>query len=647
MSRTCAIALFCILVDTTAHAADPVNLRPDAGWETASAHIAPDAMTSYAIDQAIDDASGTLEARMTLGWTNRTGAPVSALPLLLHPNASDEGGGAGGPRLSVLGVAGAAFPNVRLRVVRPTLVFVDFGRPVAAGERVTLELRYRAALRALGPNANDVFYQAMGSMASMASGTHSSDYGLVGVGDGLLTVASAYPMAAPWTPGSPGGFDTSPPPRVGDLAWNEVATFNVRTVLPAGMRAVTNAVDIGPLPLPAAPGSGAAVVFLSSGSCLRDFVLVAGRDLGQRTRRVGATLVRSVFRESDADAGQRVLDTAARALATFEARFGPYPFTELDVVEASLVGGAGGVEFPGLVLIAGMMYRPASASTHPIAALTKLWSRLGGAFEGALGGALAAPPATSAKPAPDKADPTDQLLAGSLEFTVAHEVGHEYFAELIASDSHREAAFDEPLAQYAATVAMEDVHGRAAARAMLAANAKLQYALYRLLGGSDRPVVRDNATYGTPLEYAALVYGKAPYLWIALEERLGRDRLHAALARLVAAHRFGIVTTHGWIAELADALPGRSGDIRALAARWLDEVHGDQDLGVDDTGDYFLRTMFPPEVADALRSATSTIGMSPAELLRMLFGGGLGSEAPLGAGIDPARALDALLPETH
>ena len=49
-----------------------------------------DELPRYEIDQAIDDVSGTLSARLTLGWTNRTGAPVGSLPLLLHPNAPAE-----------------------------------------------------------------------------------------------------------------------------------------------------------------------------------------------------------------------------------------------------------------------------------------------------------------------------------------------------------------------------------------------------------------------------------------------------------------------------------------------------------------------------------------------------------------------------
>src|SRR5207248_3238311 len=112
--------------------------------------------------------------------------------------------------------------------------------------------------------------------------------------------------------------------------------------------------------------------------------------------------------------GEAALDFAAAALRVFEARFGPYPYRYLDVVEAPIVGGAGGVEFSGLVTVASMFYRPPSADTSVIG---KLMAGMGGA-QGSI-----------------------------LEFTVAHEVAHQYWHGLVGSDSRQEPYLDESLAQ--------------------------------------------------------------------------------------------------------------------------------------------------------------------------------------------------------
>ncbi|MCZ7677399.1 MAG: hypothetical protein M5U28_00925 [Sandaracinaceae bacterium] len=141
---------------------------------------------------------------------------------------------------------------------------------------------------------------------------------------------------------------------------------------------------------------------------VRDFSLVVSPRFASRERRVGDVTVRSWFASSRAASGERVLDTAARALALFTRRFGPYPYTELDVVEAPLVGGAGGMELSGLVTVATMFYRPMRAGA------------------GGLGQLLGAG-------GPD----LEEHRLASLELVTAHEVAHQWWHGIVGSDSRR------------------------------------------------------------------------------------------------------------------------------------------------------------------------------------------------------------------
>jgi hypothetical protein len=577
----------------------------------------------YEIDQALDDVTGTLAARLRLSLTNLSAVPVDRLPLLLHPNAAHEQGGAHGESgsLSVGEVRGEVGPPVTFRAASPRLIEVEFSRAVQPRERVTLSIRYTGRLRQLGAGATDLFEQAVGAVGTLA-GSRPADYGLLAMGDGLVTVASAYPMVAPMVDGR---YEPGRPLRFGDLAWNQVASFSVRTVVPAGVHVVTNLRDEAPQP---APGGGALV--RSAGAPVRDFALVAGRDLARESAAVGPTRVTSVYRRRDAAAGRAVLEMGARALRSYERRFGPYPYVELDLVQAALVGGAGGVEFSALVLVAGMLYRDPGDSTSPVAMVLKLMTGFGGAIAGSSGRRDAA------------TLPGAELLAGVRDFTVAHEVAHQYFAGLVGNDSDRAPALDEPLAQYLAGLAIEDRDGAEAGRRAMDRNVKLNYAVYRLLGGVDGPVRRDSATFRSPLQYAGLVYGKAPYLWVSLREMLGEDRLHDAMRRAVARHRFLVVSLEEWVDTLAAELGDRGAEVRATARRWLDETHGDRDLGVDATGDFVLEAMFAPGVAQTLRQALDTLGVPVGDLLRAMLGGGLGEPGPSGPGIDPGDALRQL-----
>jgi aminopeptidase N len=367
----------------------------------------------------------------------------------------------------------------------------------------------------------------------------------------------------------------------------------------------------------------------SEGTLVRDLVLVAGRDLESRSATVGDTTVTSWYRAPDARAAQVALEMATSALASFEARFGPYPYTELDVVEASLVGGAGGVEFSAMVLIAGMLYRDPSASTSQLALMLNMLSQVSALLHAGMEGA----------PADSSWDMFSQLMDVQLQFTVAHEVGHQYFAGLVGNDSQRFPSLDEPLAQYLAGLAFEDRFGREQAQAATDLCVKLNYALYRLMGGADRPVLRDTNSYTSTLEYAGLVYGKAPYLYEALRLSLGEEPLHAAMRSAVQTFRFRIVSTEEWVSALEAFLGGEGAGVRTAFRRWLEETHGDEDLDLADPAQYVLEILFPPDGGAALEESMSLLGMRPGDLLRMLFGAGLGTTAPWGPGLNPDDSM--------
>ncbi len=76
-------------------------------------------------------------------------------------------------------------------------------------------------------------------------------------------------------------------------------------------------------------------------AAVRDFCVMSGATLRTATRRVGEVDVRSHYLPDDQAAGERVLDVAAAALEDYERRFGPYPYVDLDMVEAPLVGARG------------------------------------------------------------------------------------------------------------------------------------------------------------------------------------------------------------------------------------------------------------------------------------------------------------------
>lgn len=578
-----AVASGAPTASASAPAPDP---EPPRRLLKANAGCDRDDLTRYRIDQAIDDLHGTFSGELALTVFNPAAESITELPVLLHPNVSKELGATEHPAwMRLLSVRGAGDVPLTFRSERPTLAWVKLVAAAAPGAAIELTIRYEGKLRRLGADANDMFSQALGSLGAL-TGAAPTDYGLLAIGDGILTAASAFPTVAPYRDGA---FDIDPPSALGDLAYNHVASFEVRTVADADLTLVTNLVDAA-----AARRSGDLSLTVSKGACVRDFVLVAGRDLARSEERVGETIVTSVYRERDAARGREALAAGAAALKTFEQRFGAYPYTELDIVEASLVGGAGGVEFSALVLVAGMLYRPLDASTSPLAGMLKAMSPGAGSAFGQL----------------------DTML----EFTVQHEVAHQYFAGIVGNDARRHPSLDEPLAQYAAGLAYADRHGQEAADRAMSANVLLNYAAYRMLGGVDRPVLRPTRAYRSSLEYAALVYGKAPYLYVALSKALGARVLDDAIHKAVDRHKFQLVTTEQWIAALEQQL-GTEAGVRPTFERWLEQTHGDEDLGVDGSGDRVLGALFSEEMVTQIRQGLALVGLTPEQMMRTALDG--------------------------
>ena len=559
----------------------------------------------YDMELTIHPLQARLEGKYVLYYLNRTGAALRMLPLLLHPNTPRELGGTAGGRLEILGAKTLSGPAVKLQKRRLTLAVLSLASPLPPGKRIKVEVTFSGQLRRLPHGSNDIFQQAMASLGVSGSGMAASDYGLLATGDGILTIASAYPMVAPFRGGK---FDMSPPTRFGDLAYNSLANFKVRVNLPRDYTMVTNLRD-GKAGRPDKQGRA---VTLAAGAANRDLVLVAGKTLRRLTRRLGKVLVRSTFLGGDQRVGRLVLNTTAESLKLFERRFGPYPYTELDTAEATLVGGAGGVEFPGMQLVAGMLYRKPSRSASPAGQLMKMMGNLGNLL-GGLSGRRGGPGAPGM-------NMLDRMVLDMAAFTTAHEVAHQFFAGLVGADCREHPAVDEPLAQFAAGEYMIHKLGRKKGQALLDTNAKLNYGLYRMMGGRDRSAAQRVSKFPSPLAYAAIVYGKAPYFYVALKKKLGAKRFNRALRQAVDKNRFKLVTTDGWIKSLERGAGGSSSGVRALARRWLYQTHGDKDLGVDGSGDMVLGQMLGKKQYGELKRSLAMLGFKPKDLFRMMMG---------------------------
>jgi hypothetical protein len=499
----------------------------------------------YDLRLSLDPLAGTFDLDEELYFTNTEDKPLEEVVLRLWANTAGktESGQPKAPKVLVARTGCTTTP-CEIRVDSPSTLTVRPQSPLAPGARLRVALTLRGVLGRIDPSRTDMLSASLDSLLSLGK-EGSGDYGLLSTGEGIALYANGMAVLARRTPQ---GWDRAEAGSIGDIGSDDMANVRARVELPASVDACTVGTAVS-TSITRTQGDVRRVVHVAA-PLVRDFTVVAGTGLGTTSTSVGDVLVRSMYRTADAASGARVAATASQAIEVFERRFGMYPYAELDACEAALIGGAGGVEFSGLVAIASMFYHQEADSP-----LGKLFGELQG------------------KGLPELSSLTGPML----EFVTVHEVAHQWWHGLVGSDSRQHPFLDESLAQYASVLFLEERYGAEKARGAADQNVRMNYQMMRLMGIDDAAVDRPASAFGSSMAYAGLVYGKGPYFYERARKVLGDEAFFDALRRYVKEWQFRVAPADGPIRQLARG--PKEKEIEALARRWLKEAHGDQDLG--------------------------------------------------------------------
>ncbi len=568
------------------------SLRPAARQSLGSSGVGPlDSLPGYNLTLTVQPTARTFALHEELYFTNTERSPMREVVLRLYANAvrppaRRPGEPAWAPPVRFTRGACVA-TTCAVSAESPSVLVVRPGAPLAPGARLRVTLDLEATLPEIAAGRTGLMAQGMESLSALSAGESGGDYGLLAVGDGVMSMANFYPVLARRVDGR---WERTDGGAVGDLGSDDLSNVHALIDLPSGYTLATTGTV-----LRRAEAAGRQRVEIGA-AVVRDFAVMTGATLEVATRRVGDVEVRSIFQRQHREAGRRVLDVAASALEVFQRRFGPYPYVDLDVVEAPLVGGAGGVEFPGLVTVASMFYGDAPAVP------TRVGATPGGGL-GDLGGLLSALGGGGG----GASAMLGQMLPSMLEFVTAHEVAHQWWHALVGSDSRAHPFIDESLAQWSAALYLEERYGAERSRRDADMQIKMNYQFMRTLGQTDAAVDRPASAFATPIAYAGLVYGKGPYLYNAWRTAAGDPVFWRAMQRYVTTWRFRTAPATGFLDALVAEDRAHAARYRTLARRWLNEAHGDEDLGQMDLGALVGNLLggpggqASPEMQDALR----------------------------------------------
>jgi hypothetical protein len=297
----------------------------------------------------------------------------------------------------------------------------------------------------------------------------------------------------------PPGADADPAlSGFGDIGNFAAGAITARVRVPRGWEVASGGITVD------RRDAGASTTVTESGVGLRDLSLVVARHVHQAEARAGDVTVRAVgARSIDVDGTARA---AADALQALGDRFGPYPWSEIDVIAVSLGPDIGGMEWPGAVWIDGLAGGPQRAA-----------------------------------------------------LALDHELAHQWWHALVGNDSIRAPVVDEPLAQYSmcVVVATGGTDCRAIGGPGGGSGANTQCA--------DRPTT----AFASAAQYGSLIYDQAPEFYLALASSVGATETTDALRGVVTRHAFGVITPAELHDELVSAFPQQADTVRALWDRYI------------------------------------------------------------------------------
>ena len=432
-------------------------------------------VTRYWIDLKVDLDALTMQGTEQVRYTNHEQEPLSEVVFRLLPNTPGYGATMTVDVVTLNGL-----------MVEPALSL--------SGSAVTVPLA-----EALAPGENVELSLTFGGTLPSDSSAGYAQYGYI---DGVLALPNAYPLIPVY---DDEGWNVELAPTHGDATFTDVALYTVRVTLPEGMNLATSGVIVDGI-----GNDDGTTTYTAASGPMRDFNLVASEAYKTTSSEVGEVQVTSFYLGDEAS-GRRALDYTVEALRIYEERIGPYPFNELDV--AATPTEAGGIEYPGLIVVAAGLY-----------------SQEGGFFE----------------------------------FATVHEVAHQWWYGLVGNDQLDEPWLDEALTQYTSLLYYEDRYGPDAAQGVLESAFEQPY--QRLLeDDEDMPAGLPVAAYPEAL-YGAVVYGKGPLFFHELRQSVGDEAFDHILRAYFEEHRYGVAYPQDLL-EVAERVSGQELDV--LYKEWI------------------------------------------------------------------------------
>ncbi len=434
--------------------------------------------TRYSMTLQFDPAGPTLNGAEDVRYFNRQSVPLNEIYFRLFANYPDSGGKITASHLSVDGAA--APPSYEMQ---NTALRVPLAKPLTPNASADVHLDFTVSI----PRDNK---------------NHYADFTST---DGIVTMPTVYPLIPAY---DAKGWHIEIGPPYGDLVYADVSLYAVTLTVPSTMTVIASGSTIGKT-----ENANGTTTWRLIGAPMRDFDLNLTDRLQKASAAVGETTVHSYYDPADVDSGKSALQFATDALRIYQKRFGVYPYREFKVIETPTT--AGGIEYPGVAIIARGLYRT-----------------------------------------PRQRD--------FFEFATAHEVAHQWWYGMVGNDQVNEPWVDESLTQYSTLIYYEDLRGASVAQSIL--KDQFQNLYNRAKNSGHDAAVNQPVSAFNESDYSTIVYQKGPLFFDALRKKMGDALFFQFLRTYLERYRYKIATG----AEVLKTAEGVYGStLREEYQRWI------------------------------------------------------------------------------
>ena len=438
-------------------------------------------IANYTIDVVLDAEAKTISAEQIITYTNTTSEPIPNLVFHLYLNA---------------------FRDENSYFLSDTVAHRGFGwSPDGAGHITVTSLRLQDGTELDLKNIEDDTLATADLPLPLAEGqsltlylTYTAQlprlFARTGFAQDFFLVGQWFPKLGVWQDGAWNAY----PFYANNEFYADFGTYDVTITVPDNL-------VVGATGLPTGEqnnGDGTRTVNYFADPVI-DFAWTASSRFSAETRQFGDVEVVYMVLDEHHATTERVMYIAEKSLETFGDWFGPYPYKRLTIVDVPADGAAaGGMEYPTFV----------TAGTLDVGA--DFFTNLRG--------------------------------IRALETVVAHEIGHQWFQSMVATNEAEEPWLDEGFTDYATGLAMDAAFGTTSSVVDLAGVQMNTADLRRM----EYLLEAQTPMFGKAHEleaYTVATYSKPTLSMATLERVVGRDTMKQIMRTYFERFSFAHPTT--------------------------------------------------------------------------------------------------------